>query len=214
MRIAEFETVTPRLSDFSGPIRLEQRGTVMGATLILGLLIPLAALILVPFVMLAGHLAAHVEARDALVAHPAAALQIALGMSLVTILVGWPLRALVDRAGGERIVEIDDSDVTVTDLGALRRRTWRMPLKEFLGLTHHVRTTHSGPRHELILVHPNRRRSILVALADRMTDTEVSISAARLGVGVVPATALYGRKLLAPSSAATPDKALAATSGA
>ncbi|MCB1505962.1 MAG: hypothetical protein KDJ47_13375 [Hyphomicrobiaceae bacterium] len=210
MRIAEFETVTPRLSEASLPYRLEQNGSNLGNTLTLVILASLAALILTPFVILLTYIASDPFTRDALTAQPAAAIEIALGISVASALIGWPLRTLVHRLGSHRIVEIDANEIRVTDQGLWRRHTWRQPITAYLGLTHHLRTTNAGPRHELILVHPTRRYHVLVALADRMTDIEVAAAASRLGVPLVPPAQLYRLpKTLPPTIAATPEPQLA-----
>lgn len=191
MRIAQFDTVTPRFCDQSLPCRLEQRASHLSAAAVLALLLPLALILVIPFAMLLMQIAAEPATRLALANHPAAAVQIALGVTLLLMLIGWPLRALVDRLGRRRIVELDRDRVTITDAGLFASRQWSEPLSQYLGLAHNVRTTNAGPRHELILVHPQRRAHILLAISDRMNDAEVAEAAARLAMPVVPAHALY-----------------------
>lgn len=191
MRIAQFDTVTPRFCEQTLPCRLVQRGSPLGAALVLALLLPVAVLLVIPFAMLMAQIAAEPATRSAIADHPAAAVQIALGIALLAILIGWPVRALIDRLGRYRIVELEHGLVTVTDSGLFSRCTWSEPIDHYLGLAHNVRTTNAGPRHELILVHPQRRAHILLAISDRMSDAEVAEAAARLDLPVVPAHALY-----------------------
>ncbi len=67
-----------------------------------------------------------------------------------------------------------------------------------MGVVHHVRASLSGTRHELILVHPQREKSVLLSLADKMPQSEVDRVAALLGQKVVPPSELYRFKALWP----------------
>lgn len=191
MRIAQFDTVAPRFGDQTLPCRLEQRASTVGTAVVLTLLLPVALMLLLPFAMLLAQIAAEPATRLALANQPAAAVQIALGFALLSMLIGWPVRALIDRLGRRRIVEIDDNLVSVADSGMFSCCQWSEPLARYRGIAHNVRTTNAGPRHELILVHPERRAHVLLAISDRMNDAEVVEAAARLGLPVVPAQALY-----------------------
>lgn len=193
MRIAEFETVTPFISDASLPCRLEQRAPTAGPALLLVLLIPLTILLLAALAGMAGELAFNPSTRAGLIAHPGGALQIGVGLALLALLIAWPVRALVDRVGRRRVVVIDRDEVFVTDRGLLKERAWRRGLASYEGLAHHVRTTHAGVRHELILVHSTRRDSVLLALAPHIEEADVSALAKLLGVPIIPAAALYWR---------------------
>ena len=193
MRIAEFETVTPDINEATFPCRLEQRAATWGPALLLALLIPLALLFLTPLAVIAGEIAVNPGTRAGLLAHPGGVAKIGLGLGLVAVLIGWPVRALLDRMGRRRIVLIDRQTVSVTDKGLLRSRTWQRSLASYLGLAHHVRTTHSGLRHELILVHAKRKDCVLLGIASHMSDGEIRALAQRLGVPIVPAAALYRR---------------------
>lgn len=208
MRIAEFETVSPAIAACTLPCRIHQQSARLGPAILLALMIPLALVPLVPLATVALQLATDPTARAHLAAHPAATTQISLGLALVSLLIAWPMRALLGRIAHRRIVVIGQRELHVTDLGLFATRTWTRPLTHYLGLAHHVRTTHDGVRHELILVDPERRDSVLLALAPRMSDADVTALAGRLGVPIVPAEALYGRaaRALWPSlpAAATP----------
>lgn len=192
MRIAEFNTVTPAIDGCPLPWRLEQRGWSLGAAVSLTLLLALIALLATGLVLLFVELAVEPVTRSAVVARPAAALKIAIGISLLMALVGWPIRALALRLGSRREVFIDDENVRVMDHGPFSSRQWSQPIGSYLGLAHHIRTTHSGLRHELVLVHQDRRANVLIGLSNRMMDSEVSAACHRLGLPLVPAKLLYG----------------------
>jgi hypothetical protein len=54
-----------------------------------------------------------------------------------------------------------------------------------------VRASLSGTRHELILVHPEREKSVLLSLAAKMAQTEVDRVATLVCHKEIPASALY-----------------------
>jgi hypothetical protein len=197
MRIAEFETVTPTIGNAVFPCRLEQRAATLGSAILLALMIPLALLLLTPLLVIAGQIATVPGARASLLAHPAGAAQVGVGLSLVIVFIAWPVLALLDRIGRRRIVLLDRKEVRVADTGLLQRRTWQQPVASYLGLAHHVRTTHAGVRHELVLVHPDRKASILLQLGAHLTEKDVTKLAARLGVPIVPPSLLYRRAPIA-----------------
>lgn len=193
MRIAEFESVTPDINEATLPCRLEQRAATLGPALLLALLIPLAFLLLAPLAVIAGEIATNPSTRTELMAHPGGAAKIGLGLGLIALLIAWPVRAALDRVGRRRIIVIDLQEVSVTDKGMFKTRTWRRPLASYVGLAHHVRTTHSRLRHELILAHPCRKDSVLLALAPHTSEAQVRALAQRIGVAIVPAATLYRR---------------------
>jgi hypothetical protein len=54
----------------------------------------------------------------------------------------------------------------------------------------------SGTRHELILVHPEREKSVLLSVAPRTSEGEVDRVATLLGHKVIPPSELYRFKAL------------------
>lgn len=213
MRIAEFDTVTPAIDDCPLPWHLEQRGSSIGTAILLALLIALLALLAAAFAFLGAELASEPATRRAVIAQPAAALKIALGIALLMALVGWPIRALASRLGSRREVVIGDDHVSVTDHGVISTRRWSEPIASYQGLAHHIRTTLSGQRHELVMVHRSQSANVLIGLSNRMTDRDVEAACHRLGLPLVPAKLLYGSAKLQPvrnQEMAAPATAVAA----
>ena len=64
----------------------------------------------------------------------------------------------------------------------------------------------SGARHEIILVHPDHRKHVLLSLGFRVPEYGAEQFARLLGVNVIPASVLYGRRA-APANPATPAEA-------
>jgi hypothetical protein len=82
--------------------------------------------------------------------------------------------------------------VTVREVGALRSRAWTAPLSEFAGVAHHIRSTLSGLRHELVLVHRVRGKSVLLLqTANAVPQATLERAAALLALPQVSAGELY-----------------------
>ncbi len=197
MRIAEFKTVAASNPLESFPVVLKQETPVISALGSVLVLVPTAAALLVPFVLLGQHLVSTAEARAQLVEHPASSLQIALALGLWALLFAMPAHRLMKRMFAKRTVTIDAATVAVVESGLFGGSAWSEPLKAYLGVAHHVRASVSGTRHELILVHRESDKSLLLATADRFTDGDVARVAHFLGMNEVPARELY--RLRAPN---------------
>ncbi len=145
----------------------------------------------------------------ALIDHPAQGVEILLAIGFLAYLVALPTKRLVDRLATTRIVDIEDGVVTVTEGGYFRTWTWSAPLAAYAGVTHHVRASLSGTRHELILVHPEREKSVLLCVAARTSQSEVDRIAGLLGHQQIPPSELYRFKGLRPRmpTAPLPDAA-------
>lgn len=191
MRFAHFDTITPGIIDAPLPWHQTQEMSTTPRALALAGLVVTAALLLVPATLMAGHLASVPGAALLLAEHPGAALRIALGLALASAIVGWPLYSTASRLRHRREVTIDAGRIAVTEAKLASKKTWSEPLSAYLGIAHHIRTTQAGPRHELVLVHPDASRHLVVAVADRISKSDVERAAATLGVAEVPARLLY-----------------------
>ena len=211
MRIAEFHSVTPSIAEAELPCRLELRGRAWGSAVLAVLLLPLALLPLAAMASLTMRITADADVRTLLASHPGSAAQVAIGLALILLLVVWPLAALIGRIGRRQTIVVGPGEVHVIERSLFGTRTWSHQTTYFLGLVHHVRTTHDGIRHELILLAPERRQSVLLAIAPGFTDAELAILAGRLGTKILPANALYERtrKPLQPRFTAAPERTLA-----
>lgn len=106
------------------------------------------------------------DALNLALAQPVATLQIVTGVMLLAALVLVPVRRLIAGMGGGSI-EIDGGIVRVAERGLFSSRSFNEPLDAYSGIAHRVRTTLSGLHHELVLVHPDARRDVVIVL-DRM----------------------------------------------
>ncbi|MGI9403778.1 MAG: hypothetical protein ACR2OF_04620, partial [Hyphomicrobium sp.] len=184
MRAAIFDRIEPKLP--SGlPFRSVQMCSRRAATALLLVLIPVVVALVFACTSLIVQAAAAPAARAVVAQKPMLALQIVAALAFWAYLLGLPLKRLFVRLAGHRTVEIDKAIVTVREGKNLRACTWTAPLNSFAGITHHVRASLSGTRHELILVHPERNKSVLVGISEHMLQEDIDRVAALLGQPVI-----------------------------
>ncbi|PPD26205.1 MAG: hypothetical protein CTY20_14780 [Hyphomicrobium sp.] len=191
MGLLSFETVLPHAPMTALPVRLEQSSPRMVAALHLSMLVPVALALITPFFILALHLVEDQASRSLMAERPGTMLQLGLALVVWSVLLGWPVKRVITRLSLKRRVDIDTTAVTVTDRGLFADKTWTAPLQTFTGLAHHIRASMSGVRHELILVHPDAMRSVLIAVAPRFSQTDVDAVCALLDRPEVPSKVLY-----------------------
>ena len=124
------------------------------------------------------------DLREAVSTRPLAAAQILTGLAFWLILLGFPIYRLLDTLTRSRSIEIAGGKITVRDRVFGRTSSWNAAVSEFLGVAPYLRASLSGVRHELILIHPERQRSILVAMAPRLMQSEVDQVASALRRGL------------------------------
>ncbi len=207
MRISAVHRISPAAAPLALPLSLEQSPSRRSALVVLVLLLPIAALLLSPFVLLATGLVEDPLLRQTLAGRPASALQILCGLAFWAILLGWPIKRVFDGLTKNRTVQIANGMIDVSDTGLLGTRDWQAPLTSFSGIAHHVRASRSGVRHELILVHPDRRQSVLLAMADRMHQSQVDQAVHMLGLPEIPPSSVYRRTPSTLPGSATPNQA-------
>jgi hypothetical protein len=190
MRVAIFDRVEPPVP-VELPFRLTETCSHWGAVLMCLLAVPAALAIGVGAMMIMVQAAIVPEARAIVALHPMLGLEILVAVAFFAWLLGMPLRRLFVRLTLSREVEIDHAAVTVTEHGRFRSKTWSQPLGSYAGVAHHVRASLSGTRHELILVHPKREKSVLLSLAARIAQDEVDRVANLVSHKEIPASALY-----------------------
>jgi hypothetical protein len=190
MRVAIFDRVEPPVPA-ELPIRLVATCSHRAAALMLVLAVPFVIAIGIATVMLILHALFAPAARAVVVQHPALGLEILVAVAFWTYLLGWPLKRLVDRLSLSRTIEINAAAVTVSERGYFQAHSWTVPLVAYSGVAHHVRASVSGTRHELILVHPHRDKSVLLSLSASVAQAEVDRVAALLGHKEISPGVLY-----------------------
>ena len=195
MRPSAIDSMTPSMPDFTASsIRIEQVPARRTTGLLLAVLLAFAALLLSPYFLIVSALADQ-TLRDAASARPLATAQILAGLGFWLALLSFPIYRLLDTLTRSRSIEITDGRVTVADRAFGRQSSWGAPLGEFLGVAPYLRASHSGVRHELILVHPDRRRSVLIAMAPRLMQSDVDPVLSALGLSELPPLVLVPLKM-------------------
>mgnify|MGYP000867451421 CR=1 FL=1 len=166
------------------PLEVSQKFSSSAAVTRLLLLLPALLLVLVPTASLVmGSSPAWAYAA----AHPGEATLAASGVTAFLVLFGLPFARAARNLGSERCIRIDAATVTVHDRTIWGSMTWRLPLSSFLGIAHVVRTNLSGTRHEIVLVHPVRARTILIGTAERISEADMAAVAQLLDLPQLPA---------------------------
>jgi hypothetical protein len=201
MRIAAISgvemTVDPvrASAEFSLSTRKLQAGLLVGMSLgaMLGLLLPVG--------LIATDALANPAVLNSLAEHPGSAALLSAGIILGLGLLTFPLRAGLARLSSSGRVEMADGQVKVERTGLFARERWSAPLSEFCGVTHHIRATLSGPRHEIILVHPEPEKDVLLHLTSRHPQEGADYYARLLGLPELPPRHLYNKRRSPPTPA-------------
>ncbi len=119
------------------------------------------------------------------------ALELALALVFWIALIIWPLRNILIALISDRLVDIRDGVVKVVDRTPFSTALWQMPLASFDGVALHTRSSLSGVRQEAVLVHPDRKRRIILMAADRIGIQEFESLCRVLSLPAVPAGRLY-----------------------
>jgi hypothetical protein len=122
--------------------------------------------------------------------HPGAALQSLAGLALCTALFVLPALRVVRSLLHRQSIRIDLDGVRVAERHFWRQRGWTAPLADFRGLSHVVRTTISGQRHELVLLPRRQGRPLLLLAAENIAEETVAGLATLLRLRAIPASEL------------------------
>jgi hypothetical protein len=176
------------------PFESHQRTSWMGGAVRLVLLVSALLLVLIPASALLGAGSAAAKAA----AHPADAAVAGLGLLVFLVLFGLPLHRAIRTLGLRRKVRLEAHNVSVEQSTLFNSDAWTLALSEFEGIAHVVRTSLSGARHELLLVHPQRERHVLLLAADSISEGDVARVGHLLRLPVLPA-----ERVLLPRRAAS-----------
>ena len=194
MRPEAFENVDVEGGAHSLPLRSLQQSSRRSGILHFGLLSTLAGIVVVPQLALAVHALTLPETRALILSQPLLALDLTAAFAFWIGLFGWPLKRLATRISWRRELEITRDEVAVNDRKAFGARTWTAPLNSYSGIAHHIRTSLSGTRHELVLVHPDQERSVLLMVSEHIPASDIARFSRLLGLPEISAKALYGRQ--------------------
>lgn len=167
------------------------------------MMLPVAALSLLPFGLVIAEAAGRPEVTNLLLGRPLSAMLLLAGLAASAGLLASAAAKTMERLGRRQVVTISNGRVTVMENRPWGSRSWQEALSAYEGVAHHIRASLSGSRHEMVLVHPDKRRSILLDFGPAVREADLAAMADRLGMPVVPAKALY-RAASIPTAFRTP----------
>ena len=186
-----FDHVEPAPDFAQLPVAFKLTTSRSSAVVKLMMLAPMMVILAVPLSLIGAH--AEHSALALFSDKPVSALQILTGFVVWSALFIWPLKRIVTCMGACRQVQIDRQMVKVDDSSPFGGKSWSAPLDSYRGIAHHIRASLSGNRHELILVHADREKNVLLAISDRVSHTTFERAKSLLGLPEVPAKDLYAR---------------------
>jgi hypothetical protein len=203
MRPEAFEYVVVTSEPGLLPFKSHQSSARAPGLMHLTILSTLAAIVVVPQLVLAGYALQSATIRQTIVDQPMVAFQLAVALAFWIGLFAWPLKGLFNRLTRARTVEISVGQVKVADTRSSGVRDWSAPLSSYRGIVHHVRSSLSGLRHELILLHQDPAKTVLLVTADRFSDAEVARMSRLLRLPHLPPSELYKGHWALESTAAS-----------
>jgi hypothetical protein len=185
-----FDHVTPNEPQHGLPLRLNltpDRGRTVARLLLIvpGLSVLLAPAALATYLIMRGD--PSVLARHDPFVFAALAAQPALWVLLFTI----AMMAVLPRLGRQRVVTLTLDHVSVLEQGMTGTTAWRVPTSSYRGIAHHVRATPGVVSHEIILVHDNPERSVLLHTSPMVNQRSLDHYCNLLQLPLVPSREVY-----------------------
>ncbi len=193
MRPEAFERVELLSAADEFPIQSSQTSKRWSEIIRLSLLSILAGAVVLPQIALAVYALSTPDTRALILERPLMTAELAVALAFWVGLFAWPLRRLHARVNGRRQVEISRSNVAVRDEKLLNTETWTAPLASYTGIAHQVRASLSGSRHELILVHPERSRSVLLMISEHISEADIQRFSRLLALPQIPSSLGFRR---------------------
>ncbi len=206
MRIAAIDRVITSGKDGHLPVELRQSSARLIALTLLVLSATAIVALLTPAAMIVIGVADNPQTLSKVFAHPGSAALLMFGILVGLMLLAVPLRAGLARLRGQRVVVLTEDSVDVEDQGLFRRSSWTASPAQFCGVTHHIRATLSGARHEIILIHPDSDKDVLLSLTPSAPAMGAHEYARLLGLKEVHAKQLYARNRSASANDRAPER--------
>ena len=111
--------------------------------------------------------------------------------ALWVVLCSAALAAVVPRLGRQRVVTLTLDHVSVLEQGLTGTTAWRVPTSSYRGIAHHVRATPGVVDHEIILVHEDPSRSVLLHHAPMVSQANLDHYCNLLRLPLVPSREVY-----------------------
>lgn len=196
MRHTSFETVRLMSPVTAKTIWLCQVSPRWPEVMRLLVIAPLGFLLLKAATMFSAHIWANSAAKMALLANPAAMMQIAIAFLAFLTVFLWQASIAVTRLVAKRTVRIDAANVRVTDRSLFGKQTWTAPLRSYSGLVRQTRTTLGGSVTTTLLAHDDNDRSVLLAAGPPIAANDIDALVERFQLPELSASAWLLRQHL------------------
>jgi hypothetical protein len=184
-------------------MRLEQAPEGSSRFVLLAVLLPILLALITPFGLVFARIISDPAARHLVADRPLLAVQLGLGLAVLGWIFGWPLAHLTKGALRQRVVRIENGIVSTQEKGVFWQYAWTEPLTTYAGVTRRFRTSLSGARQELVLVHQCPSRTIILQSSPQISQDAVDSAARLFGLAEIPSreaanfTPLHGHFRLA-----------------
>lgn len=187
MRPSAVHYMLPANPSYGDPLVLfEQKPARKFVATVLIVLLLVLLLLYSPFYMIfTAALADQGLLRETITERPRALIQILAAFGVFLFFIGGPIYFLFDTLTRSRRVQIAQGCITVTERAFGFSKTWQASLLEFKGIKQTVRALLSGVRHELILVHSDPQRSIVLQMSHNPKDIDGINIATQLAVPLI-----------------------------
>ena len=189
-----FDVVEPNSPNQALPLRLSLSPDKARTTARLLLIIPGLGVLLVP-AALAGFLLLFADPTAIAPYDGLTFSALALLPVLWFALTALACLSVLPRMRRKRLVTVTAEQVSVIETGLTGARSWRLPVGAYRGITHHVRASAGVVNHEIILVHGNPDRSVLLHTAPIVNQTSLDHFSGLLRLPVIAAREVYRVRL-------------------
>jgi hypothetical protein len=196
MQLSAIDRITPTTPIDQLPIRLDLAGSRGSLVIALLLTMAAAALLITPFALVGSLAAFQPEAFLNADVSWISGVQLAAAFATALVLLVFAIRRVRMAWGRSATVEIGYGVVAVNERRFGMTHRWAVPVSDFLGVAHNVRSSLSGSRHELVLVHPDPSKHVLLGLAQAMPQQHIDRVVILLGLLEIPARSIRGKGLL------------------
>ena len=162
-QVVAFDIVLAGSDEHDLPKKIELRPSPSSILFLFAMLIPaLIGAVIVPYFMTAYLAAVTQNFASFVIDNPLVAFELFLATLILTALFVYLLVEFLIRVGRKRTVWLSAQNVTIREQSPFGVRAWWIPVAEFEGIAHYVRSTISDQHHELVLVHRDPGSSILL----------------------------------------------------
>jgi hypothetical protein len=172
----------PRLACLELPLTVTRATSKTGTAVMAIVVVMAGGLVLSPFGLVAALAANDPGSFMAVARHPATAIQLVIGLAVILAFIGLPLHRLLRQTRIPKHITITQRCVSASAQKLDQTPLWSEPVGAYRGVMHRVRTTFSGTHHELVLVHAEPSKTVVLQRAPRIAQSQIDNIAALLNL--------------------------------